>query len=221
MVAVVTLHTPGKEDRSIAVTIKPVRPAARRRTWQLLTIATLVLGVVTVLLLAPTPSARWASLALLPVAGWCCFVWVRRSTRSRARRSIGIRLQRLPDDFYLLNDVRIPAPWGETQIDQIVISRFGLVVIGAGPRAGWMPEQVEAVRTLLFTYGIVQPSVPVRPLILLPPGAPPPKRLQYGVPTLRVEHLRLHHLAPSREAILTDPQVATIAQCLLQARAAG
>lgn len=199
----------------------PVRPAARRRTWHLYSCVTLVLGVVTVLLLAPTPSARWASLALLPISGWCCFDWVRSSARSRARRSIGIRLQRLPDDFYLLNDLRLPAPWGETQVDQIVISRFGLVVIGAGSRAGSMPERVEAVRTLLFTYGIVQPSVPVRPLILLPPGSPPPRQLQYGVPTLRVEHLRLHHLAPNRDAILTDQQVATIAQCLLQARAAG
>lgn len=188
---------------------------------QLYSCIALAVGIATVCLLAPSPTLRWAGLALIPLPGWCLINLARISARYRARRSVGARLSRLPDDFYLLHDLTVPAPWGETQIDQVVISRFGLVVVGAGPVPGWMPERVEAIRTLLFVNGVAATSLPVRPLILLPPGAPPPRRLQYGIPTIRIEHLRLHNLAPAREAVLTDQEVETIAQCLLQARAAS
>ena len=203
----------------MATTIMPTRPGLRRRAWRLVSCVALTLGAGAASLLTHSPAARWAGLALIPITGWCCVDWLRARARYRARRSIGARLSRLPDDFYLLNDLVIPAPWGETQIDQVVISRYGIAVVGAGPATGSMPERVEAVRSLLFTYGLTRPSLAVRALVLLPPGSQPPKHVQYGIPTLRVEHLRLHHLAPSHEPVLSHEQVATIAQCLLQARA--
>ncbi|HWI50946.1 MAG TPA: nuclease-related domain-containing protein [Symbiobacteriaceae bacterium] len=203
----------------MATTIMPTRPGLRRRAWRLFGCVALSLCATAASLLTHALPARWAGLALIPITGWCCVDWLHARSRYRARRSIGARLSRLPDDFYLLNDLVIPSPWGEIQMDQVVISRYGIAVIGAGPAAGSLPERVEAVRSLLFTYGLTRPSLAVRGLVLLPPGSQPPRQIQYGVPTLRVEHLRLHHLAPSHEPVLSHEQVATIAQCLLQARA--
>lgn len=203
--------------RQLAVTIMPLRPA--HPPWQLLGCVALTLGVAAGSLFAPTPAAQWASLGLIPLSGWCGVDWVRSTARQRAKASISARLARLPDDFYLLNDLTIPAPWGSSRIDQVIVSRFGLVVICAAPVRGWMPERVEAVRSLLFTAGLAQPSLPVTPLILLPPGAQPPRQVEYGVPTVRIENLRLSHLAPGGQAVLTEDQVATIAQALLHARA--
>ncbi|HYF93563.1 MAG TPA: hypothetical protein VD969_15220 [Symbiobacteriaceae bacterium] len=199
----------------------PARRSVRRGDWQLYSCIALAVGVIGGSFLLPWPAFQWVSLALIPLSAWCGVDWVRTAARTREQQSIRARLSRLPDDFYLLHDLVIPAPWGKSPVDQVVVSRFGVVVIGTGVSAGRMVEQVEAVRSLLFMYGVTKPSVPVRPLILLPPGAPAPKRLQYGIPTLRVEHLRLDHLAPSAQPVLTEEQVETVAQCILQARAAG
>lgn len=191
------------------------------RPWQLYSCIALTLGAAGGCLLATTPSAVWASLGLLPLSGWFGIDWVRTAARRRARQSISARLSRLPDDFCLLNDLTIPAPWGDTHIDHIILSRWGLVVVTAGGGTGWMLQRVEAVRTLLFSYGLLaRRSVPIAPLVVLPPGAPLPERLQHDGLTVRVEHLRLNHLAPSTQPVLTDEDVAAIAQCLLQARAA-
>lgn len=214
------VHVQRKEGTCLAVTMMPSRRRIHR-PWQLYSCVALTLGAAAGCILAPTPTALWASLGLLPLSGWCGVDWVRASARRRAKQSISARLARLPDDFYLLNDLTIPAPWGVTHIDHVILSRWGLVVVAAGAGPGWMLQRVEAIRTLLFTHGLLSGrTVPVSPLILLPPGAPLPERLQYDGLTVRIEHLRLNHLAPSNQSVLTDEDLAAIARCLLQARAA-
>jgi hypothetical protein len=210
----------GKGGTCLAVTMMSSRRRIHR-PWQLYGCTALTLGAAAGCLLAPTPSVFWASLGLLPISGWCGVDWVRTAARRRARQSISARLSRLPDDFFLLNDLTIPAPWGDTHIDHIILSRWGLVAVADGTDPGWMLQRVEAIRTLLFTYGLLsQRTVPIAPLVLLPPGAPLPPRLQYDGLTIRVEHLRLNHLAPSSQPVLSEGDIAAIAQCLLQARAA-
>ncbi|MDF2629768.1 MAG: hypothetical protein K0R39_3599 [Symbiobacteriaceae bacterium] len=212
-------HAQRKEGTRLAVTMISSRRRIRH-PWQLYGCVALTLGAAAGCVLAPTPATLWASLGLLPLSGWCGVDWVRATARRRAKQSISARLSRLPDDFYLLNDLTIPAPWGNTHIDHIILSRWGMVVVTAGADSGWMLQRVEAVRTLLFTNGLLSKrSVPMSALVLLPPGAPLPERLQSDGLTIRVEHLRLNHLAPSNQPVLAERDVAIIAQCLFQARA--
>lgn len=162
---------------------------------------------------------RWASLVLLPIAGVCWLRWVRFKARRKARRAVGARLTRLPDDFMILYDVVVPSPWGRTHMDQVILSRFGVVVASVGPPDGWVGGQVEAVRTLLFHQGLMRPPFPLAPLILLPPGSAERRRVHNGVLMVRVEQLRLEHLAPSRTPVLSAAQIQAIAQCLVHPEA--
>jgi hypothetical protein len=204
----------------VAVTIVPSHGGPSRQPWRLAGCLLLTLASATASLTADLPAARWGTLALIPISGWFGFDFARTSSRVRSKQAVRARLMRLPNDFYLLHDLVIPAPWGETRCDAIVISRFGVIVVGAGPRSAWVPGQVEAVRSVLFTHGLTQPPVPVGGLVMLPPGATVGACRPLDVPVVGVDQLQLRHLTPGGKTVLTDEQVGTIAQCLLQARAA-
>lgn len=164
------------------------------------------------------PVLRWSSLLLPPAVSWLFVEWYGARRRFRIRAAVRAHLNRLPDDFMVLHDLVLPAPWGVTRVDQIILSRYGVVVVSDGPPQGWMCERVEAVRTLLFARGLMRASFPIGPLILLPPGAQACSNT--GVSVVRVEHLTLEDLAPVRAPVLTHSQIQLIARCLLQAHAA-
>jgi hypothetical protein len=137
------------------------------------------------------------------------------------RTLVGHRLARLPDDFIVLDELTIPAPWGAAEIDHLILSRFGIVVVGDGPAPGWMTGQVEAVRSHLFSRGLFHPGLPIQPLILLPPGVPRLTQAQPDCPVVRVEQVRLEHLAPNLAPNLTPHQVREVADFLIRARIAA
>lgn len=165
------------------------------------------------------PVLRWSSLVLPPVVSWLFVEWHSSRKRHRVRAAVQSHLCRLPDDFMILHDLVLPAPWGRISVDQIILSRYGVVVVNDGTPRGWMCERVEAVRTLLFSSGIMHPGFPIAPLILLPPGAAQGYG-NSGVPVVRVESLRLIDLAPSRTPVLTQTAIQQVARCLLQAHTA-
>ena len=175
--------------------------------------------LITLLLqLLPVPVVlRWCSLVLLLPAFWWARTVYREAARTRHKREIGARLTRLPDDFVILHDVTLPAPWGKTHIDEVVVSRFGLVAVSAGLPSGTMCERVESIRTLLFQHGHLQPALKVIPLVLLPPRARPVRHDEPNVRVVGVEYLRFDHLAPHQQPVLTDQRVRAMAQCLLNA----
>lgn len=164
------------------------------------------------------PIMKWSSLLLPPAVSWLFVEWYGARRRYRIRAAVRAHLNRLPDDFMVLHDLILPAPWGLARVDQIILSRYGVVVVSDGPPQGWMCERIEAVRTLLFARGLMRANFPIGPLILLPPGVSSLRHA--GVPVVRVEHLHLDDLAPSRAPVLSAAQVQLIARCLLQAHAA-
>lgn len=155
-------------------------------------------------------SPLWVNAGLLTPACWCGFRWFQGATRSRVRQLISSRLARLPSDFVVLHDLTVPAPWGHSHVDHLILSRFGLVVVADGPSPNWMLEQVEAVRSLLFAQGLMNPVVPIRSLVLLPPGAPDAHIVESDAPVIRVEQVRLNHLAPSKQPVLHSGQIKSI-----------
>ncbi|MDB4896108.1 MAG: hypothetical protein JWN15_2370 [Firmicutes bacterium] len=193
----------------------------RGRAWYLLACLLLSTAGVSCLLLSPPGAVRWASVLLLPTAAWSLLHWQQCVVQARARMAIGRRLSRLPADFLVLHGVVIPSPWGVIEVDHLILSRFGIVVVGDGPTPGWMLERVEAVRSLLFARGLAQPGLPMRPLILLPPGAAQPHRADRDASAIRVEQLSLEHLAPSRLPVLTASQIQLIARSLAGERFAA
>lgn len=164
---------------------------------------------------------RWASIILLPPAAWALLQWERRVVQARTRLAIGRRLSRLPGDFLVLHGVVIPSPWGTIEVDHLILSRFGIVVVGDGPTPGWMLERVEAVRSLLFARGLALPGLPIQPLILLPPGVTRRRQGDPDASAIRVEQVSLEHLAPSRSAVLSISQIQLIARSLAGERFAA
>lgn len=163
----------------------------------------------------------WASLALLAPSAWFFVRWWLVWRRLQVSRAIGNRLSRLPADFIILNNLVVPAPWGYSQLDHLIVSRFGLVVVADGPSTDWLMEQIEAVRSLLVSRGLSQASLPIRPLILLPPGASEARQADGDTPVIRVEYVRLTHIAPSSEPVMTPDQVNAIAHYLLHLQQAA
>ncbi|HYG60692.1 MAG TPA: nuclease-related domain-containing protein [Symbiobacteriaceae bacterium] len=201
----------------MAVTVASLKPARRAQPWRLYGAATL-LSVALLVQLLPQPGfLRWSSVVLAAQAAWWCHAWYRAQARAANRRLIAARLTRLPDDFVILHDLTLPAPWGKTRIDEVILSRYGAVAVSAGLPEGWMCERVEAIRTLLFHKGCLQPSMKVMPLILLPPRARVPRQVEPLVKVVWVEYLRFDHLAPSQQPVLNDTQVRAVAHCLLSA----
>jgi len=196
----------------------PSRPRPALYMWGAVVLSA---GFVLTQVEASRGTTRWASLAALPLVAWFCFRLVQVRTRAETGRVIGARLSRLPSDFIVLHDLRVPAPWGETCVDHVILSRFGLVVAANGPASGWMLEQVEAVRSFLIALGATTPSTPVRSLVLLPPGTPDSAVAESDAPVVRVEHVRLRHVAPSQDPILTPDQLERVHQCLHRIKSAG
>lgn len=159
---------------------------------------------------------QWGTLALLPAAIWFGHRWRRALQQRRYGQAISARLGRLPRDFTVLHNLSIPAPWGRTQVDHVIISRFGIVVAADGPGPAWMLEQVEAVRSLLYARRLTTPQVPVRPLILLAPGFPADFMSDFSIPKVSVEQIRLSHLAPGQELALNQAQINAIAASLVE-----
>lgn len=178
-------------------------------------------GFVLTQMQASQGATRWASLALLPLMAWFCFRLLQVRSRAEAGRLIGARLSRLPDDFVVLHDLQVPAPWGVSRIDHVILSRFGLVVAANGPTSGWMLEQVEAVRSYLIALGATTPSTPVRALVLLPPGTPDTAVAESDAPVVRVEQVRLGHVAPSRDPVIAPEQVRKVFMYLQQLASAA
>lgn len=169
------------------------------------------------LALAPTPLTRLVMLlALLVPAGLVLVRWLRLRRRELNRRSIMTRLTRLPDDFTLLHNLTVRAPWGDCHIEYVILSRFGLVVAGAGPNPGWMAGQVEALRTLCFRQGVRLPANVVRALTIIPPGCTALCQSNPEQAAVPVGRLTLQHVAPSAQAVLTPDQIQIITRCLTQ-----
>jgi hypothetical protein len=202
----------------VAVIAAPIRTTDRTTHWRLYGSLLVSAAFLATNLISHSPLIHYGSYGLLAAAGLCWALWVYSAAQLRARRAVSSRLTRLPDDFMLLNDLVIAAPWGQTRLDQIILSRFGIVVVSTGPPRRWLVEQVEAVRSLLFGRGLLHSGLPVGSLILLPPGATSPVGTSDGAPIIPVEHLRLEHLAPSRTPVLTQAQMRAIAHCLLHSQ---
>lgn len=58
--------------------------------------------------------------------------------RGEARLSRAIQSSFLPPEYHLLNHVTLPSKDGTTQIDQILISRYGVYVIESKDYSGWI-----------------------------------------------------------------------------------
>lgn len=185
------------------------RPTFSRPTWWFYIMGAVLLGaaLALALILPQGNPLLWAVLPLVGLGSWFGLRWHRQRTWNRAKHLIHQRLQRLPEDFVVLHEVAIPAPWGEARFDHLILSRFGVVVVadGLGPR--WMLEQVEAVRSFLFSTGHKSPLIPVRPLVLIPPGTTESVPIESDAPVIRVEQIRLHHIAPSQAGVLSPEQV--------------
>lgn len=82
-------------------------------------------------------------LFLLILAFFCLGYLLRRgiivSTGKFGEWSVARRLERLPkDDYHVFNDVTLPTPKGTSQIDHLVVSRYGLFVIETKNYKGWI-----------------------------------------------------------------------------------
>lgn len=199
--------------------------SVRSTSWQSvrpLLVSLLLAGTALLLQFLPVPAhVQWAGLSLLPLAGWLGLAGLQSGRHRRNQAAIRSRLSRLPAEFTILDDVVVPAPWGRRQIDHVILSRYGVIIASAGMPRGAMCERVEAVRTLLFGARLMGPAFPIRPLILLPPGSNElPVHPGENAPVVRVEHLRLEHLAPAGYAVLNPVQLQQITQCLRDAQTA-
>jgi restriction system protein len=58
--------------------------------------------------------------------------------RGEAKLARAVRSTFPPPDYYLLNHLTIPTPDGTTQIDHVLISRFGIFVIETKDYSGWI-----------------------------------------------------------------------------------
>jgi Nuclease-related domain len=58
--------------------------------------------------------------------------------RGEAKLSGALKMRFLPPDFHLLNHLTIPLPDGTTQIDHVLVSRFGIFVIETKDYTGWI-----------------------------------------------------------------------------------
>lgn len=162
-----------------------------------------------------TPT-QWLSLAFLPLAIWSGWRWYQMSNKVKTSQMIKERLARLPSDFAVLHDLVVPAPWGATRVDHLLISRFGIVVIADGPTSYWMTGQIEAIRSWLVSRGLASAAVPIRALVLLPMGTSPKFVFQWDAPVVRVDLIELGHIAPSRHAVLDPKQMQGIIGYLAQ-----
>jgi hypothetical protein len=82
---------------------------------------------------------------------------VRRSRASRFQNrgeelvSMAIRANFSPPDYHLLNHITLPLRDGSTQVDHILVSRFGVFVIETKDYNGWIfanPKQAEWTQVL-------------------------------------------------------------------------
>ncbi len=192
------------------------RPTVSRLSWRYyLSGALLLTTALLISLIIPSHHPlEWTVPPFLLAGTWLGFRWRRERVRSRAHSLIAARLERLPQDFTVLHALMIQAPWGRTRIDHLILSRFGVVVVADGIGNRWMLEQVEAVRSLLFAHGHKSPLIPVRSLVLLPPGASDSQTVESDAPVVRVDQVRLHHVAPSSEAILPPEQIRSLTRQL-------
>lgn len=164
---------------------------------------------------------RLGALVLLSPALFALLRWFQLRQRALSRTAILARLTRLPDDFTLLHNLTVRAPWGPCQIDYVILSRFGIVVAATGPDPGWVVGQVEALRSMLFRRGVRLPSAVVRPLTILSPGCASPLTADTDAFAISVRRLTLEHLAPSATAVLTQDEIRLITRCLMQAEQAA
>ena len=84
----------------------------------------------------------WAWLVVVCVAMSLFFMWFNspRKKGERGEKGVARRLRAgLPDEYVLLNDVYLPRTGGGTsQIDHIVVSRYGIFVIETKNYSGWI-----------------------------------------------------------------------------------
>lgn len=200
----------------MAVIVAPERPHSTNPDWRLYVSLGVSLAFLVLWFGTSSPVLHFGSFAVLLAAGLSWANWGYSRARRRARLAVNSRLNRLPDDFMLMGSLEIPSPWGHIRLDEVVLSRFGIVIVSAGPPQRWLMEQVEAVRSHLFAKGLLWSGLPIGSLILLPPGLSAPLPAADGAPIIRVESLRLEHLAPSRTPVLTQAQIRELAECLVQ-----
>lgn len=199
----------------MAERLQPVLP----RQWAPVCTGGVLLGAGGLLLakfLGAGSPISWAGWSLVPAGLWVGLLWRRISHRVRTEQVVRSRLARLPAEFTVLNGLVIPAPWGTARIDHLIVSRFGIVVVANGPCSDWMLAQVEAVRSLLVSEGLAPVSAPVKPLVVIAPGVPDSALAESDAPVVRVEQIRLGHVAPSNETILHPNQVKAIVNHFLR-----
>ena len=81
-------------------------------------------------------------LIIVFVAGFAALLYLGSSTAKGARGEARVRatLTKALDQstYHILNDITLPAQAGTTQIDHIVVSRYGIFVIETKNMAGWI-----------------------------------------------------------------------------------
>ncbi len=183
-----------------------------RRFWFLLGGALLIAAAIAVSFVLVGELTRLVFLAFLPLPIWGVHRWRERAERARTRREIAKRLRRLPDDFIVLQNLEIPAPWGRCRVPYIILSRFGLVLAG-DPCSPSTLEQAEAVRSFLFARGLLRPKIPIQSLVLLPPGR---DSIMADARSVRVDRLSLEHLAPGSQPLLDTARIQAVVRALIQ-----
>jgi len=159
---------------------------------------------------------HWMFLAWIPVILFLAVKWRLQADRERVQLLITNRLKRLPSEFIVLHQIKVLAPWGNSRIDHLILSRFGIVVGSNDPESNHLSEQVEAIRYLLSSTGLAPAAIPIVPLTLLPPGTVAPSRNFGQASVISVEHVRLNHIAPSTTAVFSTEQVHSITQFITQ-----
>jgi hypothetical protein len=62
------------------------------------------------------------------------------------------RLLLNPSDYHVFNNIRLDAPWGISQLDHVIISRFGIFVIESKWRNGWVFGDADDMKWTIVLY---------------------------------------------------------------------
>lgn len=88
------------------------------------------------------------------LAGFALGWWRRLAAENAGERAVRHRLQstfRYPD-YHLLNNVTLPCADGTTQVDHILVSRFGVFVIESKHYTGWIFGEAKSTQWTQVIY---------------------------------------------------------------------